>query len=377
MSRSLYQSLVRAGAPVGTLGCTTRTLCGANGTGIVVVGCSHCVVSFMGLLAEFPILVCDLASGTDAIIGTDVLGSVLPHTLDMKNGLLFHGGGASLQLHYRNDTLSGHVFTVGHCSIPPYSEAVLHCTVRTAGGRVMPSSGILEGLTVFAESTGLVVGRTLVDPSCWRIPVLVSNFGQDAVIVEPFSEVGMVMQVSAIQAVTKDADRSSHGFGSLPVHLRDLLDQTSQQHQLPGVLLRYTDLFPTPGSTLTNHTDGVEHEIDTGDGTPIRCAPRRMSPQKMKKEEECVTEMLIVVFTGRVDNEERRENRFCVDYRKLNDVTVKDAYPLPRIDDTLDMLAGRQWFSTLDLASGYWHISLSREAQTKTVFATHSGLFSF
>ena len=58
----------------------------------MVTGCSHCVVSFMGLLAEFPVLVCDLASGTDAIIGTDVLGSVLPHTLDMKNGLLFTEG---------------------------------------------------------------------------------------------------------------------------------------------------------------------------------------------------------------------------------------------------------------------------------------------
>ena len=91
-SLSLYQSLVRAGAPVGTLRGTTRTLRSANGTGIVVAGCSHCVVSFMGLLAEFPILVCDLASGTDAILGTDVLGSVLPHTLDMKNCLLFTEG---------------------------------------------------------------------------------------------------------------------------------------------------------------------------------------------------------------------------------------------------------------------------------------------
>ena len=121
-----------------------------------------------------------------------------------------------MQLHGRNDALSGRVITVGHCSVPPYSEAVLYCTVRTAGGRVMPSGGILEGLTVFAENTGLVVGRTLVDPSCWRIPVLVSNFGQDTVMVEPFSEVGMVTQVSAIQAATEDVgidtDRS-HGCG--------------------------------------------------------------------------------------------------------------------------------------------------------------------
>ena len=66
-----------------------------------------------------------------------------------------------------------------------------------------------------------------------------------------------------------------------------------------------------------------------------------------------------------------------MDYRQLNDATVKDAYPLPRIDDTLDMLAGKQWFSTLDLASGYWQVSLSQDARAKTAFATHSGLFQF
>ena len=101
----IYRNLVHAGAPVGALQITARTLRSANGTGIEVLGCSRCSVSFLGLRTEFPIIVCSLAAGTDAIIGTDVLGSVLPHTLDIKNGLLFAQGGASLQLHRRDSAL--------------------------------------------------------------------------------------------------------------------------------------------------------------------------------------------------------------------------------------------------------------------------------
>ena len=69
--------------------------------------------------------------------------------------------------------------------------------------------------------------------------------------------------------------------------------------------------------------------------------------------------------------------RLCIAYRKVNDVTTKDAYPLPRVDDTLDKLAGSVWFSTLDLKSGYWQVEVAPEDHAKTAFCTQEGLFEF
>ena len=69
--------------------------------------------------------------------------------------------------------------------------------------------------------------------------------------------------------------------------------------------------------------------------------------------------------------------RYCIDYRKLNAVTRKDSYPLPRIDDSLDTLKNAKYFTTLDLASGYWQIELTDDAKEKSAFCTTSGLYQF
>ena len=66
-----------------------------------------------------------------------------------------------------------------------------------------------------------------------------------------------------------------------------------------------------------------------------------------------------------------------MDYRQLNAVTVKDAFPLPRIDDSLDCLAGSKWFSTLDMASGYWQVGMDPTTKQKAAFVTTSGLYEW
>ena len=69
--------------------------------------------------------------------------------------------------------------------------------------------------------------------------------------------------------------------------------------------------------------------------------------------------------------------RFVVDYRRLNNLTRKDSYPLPRIDDTLDCLEGAQYFSALDFSSGYFQVQLDDESRPLTVFITQGGLYEF
>ena len=131
----------------------------------------------------------------------------------------------------------------------------------------------------------------------------------------------------------------------------------------------------------------VQHEMITKDVRPVRCGPRRLAPAGLRKEQDCVQDMLTggqiepsdspwaspVVLVTKKDG----LMCFCVDYRWLYSLTVKDAYPLPRIDDSLRLLGNQQWFSTMDLVSRYWQVAMSPEAKRKAAFVTNEGLFQF
>jgi len=131
----------------------------------------------------------------------------------------------------------------------------------------------------------------------------------------------------------------------------------------------------------------VEHDIDTGDARPIKQSPRRPPLAAREAEDEILNEMLatcviepsISSWASPVCLVKKKDGtfRFCIDYRRVNAVSKKDAYPIPDIQDALDNLRGSRYFATIDLLSGYWQLGMTDRAKERSAFCTRRGLFHF
>ena len=132
---------------------------------------------------------------------------------------------------------------------------------------------------------------------------------------------------------------------------------------------------------------GIGHTINTGDVTTCVKEYVQVVPKEKAEVERQLSELLdkgfiqpsrsAWVHLSFLVAKKSGELRMCVDYRALNQVTVKDKYPLPRIDDLLDRLRGARVFSSLDLRSGYHQVRIADEDVPKTASRTHKGLFEF
>ena len=167
-------------------------------------------------------------------------------------------------------------------------------------------------------------------------------------------------------------------------HCTDLTD--SETARLKELLYDYQHVFSLTEGDLGT-TQMVKHRIETGNVLPIRQQPRRTSPWKHDEIERQVADLL---HQGRVTEssspwsspvvlvtKKDGSQRLCVNYRQLNAATVKDAFPLPRVDDSLSALSSSRWFSTLDLASGYWQVAMDASTKEKAAFVTSSGLYEW
>jgi hypothetical protein len=150
------------------------------------------------------------------------------------------------------------------------------------------------------------------------------------------------------------------------------------------LLINFADVFASHEYDL-GEFELLEHEIKLHDMKPFRERIRR-TPLCFEQEEEKTLNHMLSTGVIQPSTSEwasapvlvRKKDgslRYCIDYRSLNRRTIKDAYPLPLIEECLDMLNGSQFFTCLDMASGYWQISVKPEDRPKTAFVTKHGLF--
>ena len=225
------------------------------------------------------------------------------------------------------------------------------------------------------------------------------NVGNDAVTIHQGTIMAVAEQLDgnhnvAIKTVqhekevTKSMDPDTN---SLLDYLWETVDNNDsmgelEKNKLYHLLVLYSDVFASD-KTDFGRTNRIEHRIETEGAAPIRQRSRRIAPAQRAETTKLLEQMLQkkviqpstspwaspIVLVRKKDG----TLRFCVDYRKLNAVTRKDAYPLPRIDDALDTLGSSKWFTTLDLISGYWQVEVSDQDKEKTAFSTPEGLFEF
>ncbi|XP_060590512.1 uncharacterized protein LOC132745582 [Ruditapes philippinarum] len=179
-------------------------------------------------------------------------------------------------------------------------------------------------------------------------------------------------------------------IGDVPVHLLGLYEKatkgksTHEKVRVKNLLCKHNDTFPKDDWDL-GVTSLVEHSIETGDAAPVKQRPRRV-PLAFAAEEKAAVEDLLkkgvirkstspwaspIVFVRKKSGAVRP----CVDYRKVNALVKQDAFPLPRVQDCLDAVAGMSLFSSFDLTSGYFQIPLKKEDIPKTAFTCKYGLF--
>ncbi|KAL7834629.1 hypothetical protein SRHO_G00288760 [Serrasalmus rhombeus] len=249
---------------------------------------------------------------------------------------------------------------------------------------------------------GLLVSPTLVAAKKGRFFALVVNVGSTAVWLPPRHILGTVQAVAvappgptvsvSVEPFWDDGlavVATQEALCASPTEpvVSDFEGLTEEQAaQVKALLSKYRDIFAKQEGDL-GCTSLITHDIPLLDDVPVRQPYRRIPPSQYETVKAHIQQLLDsqviressspfsspIVLVSKKDG----SLRLCVDYRQLNAKTRRDAYPLPRIEESLDALCGAKWFSTLDLASGYNQVPVAEKDKSKTAFCTPFGLFEF
>ncbi|EOY14297.1 Retrotransposon protein, putative [Theobroma cacao] len=174
-----------------------------------------------------------------------------------------------------------------------------------------------------------------------------------------------------------------------PTYLAYVIDTSKGEPKLEDVPIvsEFPDVFPDDLPGIPPNRE-LEFPIDLLPGTaPISIPPYRMAPAELKELKAQLQDLVDkgfirpsispwgapVLFVKKKDG----TLRLCIDYRQLNRVTIKNKYPLPRIDDLFDQLRGAMVFSKIDLRSGYYQLRIKEQDVPKTAFRTRYGHYEF
>ncbi|CAF4004061.1 unnamed protein product [Rotaria sp. Silwood1] len=170
-------------------------------------------------------------------------------------------------------------------------------------------------------------------------------------------------------------------IGKLTQHIED----NKQRQQLQQILWKNGKLFDLRQPSIIKAT--VHHAIETGTHPPIYTPPYRVSykDEQIQREEidklrkQGIIEESTSPWSSPIVLVRKKDGsvRFCIDFRKLNNITTKDAFPMPRIDDIFDHLSQAEYYTTIDFKSGYFQVGLDHKDCPKTAFSTRDQHYQF
>ena len=271
------------------------------------------------------------------------------------------------------------VRAVGSATLAPHTVSQVRVIVPTprARGTVMVDQG--PGPLGLCPVRGIV--EVEQDSNIW-----LANTGSQPIQIDKDEVVALAECVLAEPGASAGSDRDVGDEVNGLVERASPHLTSEECRQLQTAMAARKHLF-AKGKGDLGRTDIVQHQIHTGDQPAIKQRVRRYPAARREEERQLVEDMLAIgIIQGSnsawssptvLVKKKDGTTRFCIDYRRLNQATKVDAYPLPHIEDSLNMLGGARFFCSLNLASGYWQVEMDAADREKTAFVTQGGLYEF